>query len=272
MFPFVYCIKLRKKGNMEDFLLICFLFITLHNTQVHTQRTVSYIPTLCHLTWLALCHMVRTSQCVVIFTQCLKHNWMYESKAMWQQSQVSKCAVSPRNAGSNLWCPFRQGLACVAAPSLQAWFCARSNHPVVCMPPQCVVLGSFLKHPSSSSRLLCVLKYSVFYCAYKVFSNHVKLITAKAWNVSLLSLAWKFVFSLYLEYTVLGCLSFKSVGETQQWRALFRGPKFESQHLHGISQLSATPVPGDSVPCSGPCRHFLPVVYRHTCRQAPSYI
>jgi hypothetical protein len=51
-----------------------------------------------------------------------------------------------------------------------------------------------------------------------------------------------------------------AAGETVQWlrvlTALPDGPRFNSQHPHNSSQLSVTPVPGDSIP--------LP---RHTYRQ-----
>ena len=43
-------------------------------------------------------------------------------------------------------------------------------------------------------------------------------------------------------------------GEMAQWlRALAKDPGFDSQHLHGGSQPSVTPVPGDPMPSSGSC-------------------
>jgi hypothetical protein len=36
---------------------------------------------------------------------------------------------------------------------------------------------------------------------------------------------------------------------------LFQRPMFYSQHLHGSSQLSVTPIPGDLMPSIGLCGH-----------------
>lgn len=46
------------------------------------------------------------------------------------------------------------------------------------------------------------------------------------------------------------------------------GPGFDSQHTHGGTQLSVTPVPGDLTPSSGFCVPCTYVVYRHTWRQS----
>jgi hypothetical protein len=47
-----------------------------------------------------------------------------------------------------------------------------------------------------------------------------------------------------------------------------KGPGLASQHPHGSSQLSITPVLRDPMPSSSLCTHCTRVVHRHTCVQA----
>ena len=48
----------------------------------------------------------------------------------------------------------------------------------------------------------------------------------------------------------------------------FRGPGLDSQHPHGSSQLSVTPVSGDLMPSSVLLGdQALHMVHRHTCKQ-----
>jgi hypothetical protein len=45
-----------------------------------------------------------------------------------------------------------------------------------------------------------------------------------------------------------------------------RGPGFDSQHLHGGSQVSVASVPGNLIPLSGLCRHSMHTMLTQTCR------
>ena len=53
----------------------------------------------------------------------------------------------------------------------------------------------------------------------------------------------------------------------QGLRVLSREPRFNSQHSHGSSQLSLTPVPGDPVPTFGLLGQQAHVILRHTFKQ-----
>ena len=66
--------------------------------------------------------------------------------------------------------------------------------------------------------------------------------------------------------------TYVGIGEMVQWlhsQLISTGPRFNSQYLYGISQLSVTPVPGDLTPFSDP---YVYQVYTQcgaqTCMQA----
>jgi hypothetical protein len=52
-------------------------------------------------------------------------------------------------------------------------------------------------------------------------------------------------------------------------KSSYRGPVFGSWHLHGGSQLSGTPVPGDSMPLLTSMGSFMHLMHKHTLKRIP---